>query len=191
MPPTIVRRRVVGYVKKKKNTRPKAPALVASTPPKDAVVGDIGHEGNHFRAPSASKPAPPWWRMAWIPLLLLSALIVALNLAGKVGDRLNAENMSSSNANVGSGTGAGAWPERTRIGGAGIGNGSTAAGGLEARAAPTDQSFLATPYGNRASRRISSSRQAPAPRHCVVNAGVRDDAAQIAANLSACLNDAP
>lgn len=172
-----IRRSVVAFPKGKGRKAP-APAPVRRTSNEDKVVTRLATHGQ--ATVSAATPAPtPWWKMAWIPLVILLLLFLCLQLATGLGDKLRRDTEIGRSTLVAGSTRQDIGPVDRQTG----------------RAPATDESFLATPYGSSP----STSGTAPATRtsakpgkgtaNCVLKFGSGDGTAKATLNLNACLED--
>lgn len=175
---TTIRRQVV-FIKSK--TRGKKRTIPKPKAPEPSHRMEDGQERVRVSPTkhALAQTTKPWWRMAWIPLLVIAVLTISLSLAGSLGDSLRNQNKPSP-AN-----------EQTAKAYAGSRNdqypmhhSSMPPGGLGARTTPTDESFRATPYGRRSGPHKKVEQQTKPGRSCDVSA----DPSSITNRLSDCLN---
>lgn len=166
---TISVRRSMLYPKAKGR---KAPAPARRTNNEDKIVTRLAPPlPSVVKTPAPAPLQAPWWKMAWIPLLILLLLFLCLQLATGLGDSLRRDTPSTENSR----------------------SGNVRVDRQTGRAPATEESFLSTPYSRHSPEAGKALPQKTAARprqvatNCVINSGNGSGAAQAALNLAACL----
>ncbi|CAB1370912.1 protein of unknown function [Denitratisoma oestradiolicum] len=175
---TISVRRSMLYPKAKGR---KAPAPARRTNNEDKIVTRLAPPlPSVVKTPAPAPLQAPWWKMAWIPLLILLLLFLCLQLATGLGDSLRRDTPSTENSR----------------------SGNVRVDRQTGRAPATEESFLATPYGRSPSTsgtalatrtsalaNRTSAKPGKGTANCVLKSGSGGGTAKATLNLNACLEE--